>query len=122
MCAENSSKPRGLTPHDLCPEDLVHRQFWAPAPNQLWVSNFAYVSTRQDFVYVAVIIDVFARVIVGWRVSSSAETAFVLDALEQVLATRNPVGSQSPITPIAAVNMPVCATHNALPKQGLSHP
>lgn len=76
-----------------CPEDLVHRQFRAPAPNQLWVSDFTYVSTRQGFVYVAFIIDAFARVIVGWRVSSSAETAFVLDALEQALAQRNPVGS-----------------------------
>ncbi|GBR55609.1 transposase [Neokomagataea thailandica NBRC 106555] len=56
--------------------------------------DFTYVSTRQGFVYVAFIIDVFARrVIVGWRVSSSAETAFVLDALEQALATRNPAGS-----------------------------
>ncbi|MDN7351020.1 IS3 family transposase [Acetobacter senegalensis] len=75
-----------------CPQDLVRRQFHAPAPNRLWVSDFTYVSTWQGFVYVAFIIDVFARVIVGWRVSSTAHTDFVLDALEQALCQRRPEG------------------------------
>lgn len=66
-----------------CPEDKVNRKFRAPAPNMLWVSDFTYVSTWQGFVYVAFIIDTFADKIVGWRVSSSPKTDFVLDALEQ---------------------------------------
>lgn len=61
--------------------DRVNRQFVAERPNQLWVADFTYVSTWQGFAYVAFIIDVFAGVIVGWRVSSSMETTFVLDAL-----------------------------------------
>ena len=74
----------------LCPNDLVNRQFQAERPNALWVSDFTYVSTWQGFVYVAFVIDVFARCIVGWKVSSSMRTAFVLDALEQALAARRP--------------------------------
>ncbi len=62
--------------------DRVNRQFVAERPDQLWVADFTYVSTWQGFVYVAFIIDVFAGYIVGWRVSSSMETTFVLDALE----------------------------------------
>lgn len=73
-----------------CPLDRVNRQFRADRPNQLWVSDFTYVSTWQGFVYVAFIIDVFARRIVGWRVSSSMRTDFVLDALEQALFARQP--------------------------------
>jgi putative transposase len=72
-----------------CPQDRVHRQFHADRPNQLWVSDFTYVSTWQGFVYVAFVIDVFARRIVGWRVSSSMQTDFVLDALEQALFARS---------------------------------
>ena len=71
-----------------CPDDLVNRQFQAERPNALWVSDFTYVSTWQGFVYVAFVIDVFARCIVGWKVSSSMRTEFVLDALEQALAAR----------------------------------
>lgn len=71
-----------------CPLDRVHREFRAERPNQLWVSDFTYVSTWQGFVYVAFVIDVFARRIVGWRVSSSMQTDFVLDALEQALYAR----------------------------------
>jgi transposase InsO family protein len=67
-----------------------NRQFKAQRPNQLWVSDFTYVSTWQGFVYVAFVIDVFARRIVGWRVSSSIRTDFVLDALEQALYARQP--------------------------------
>ena len=71
-----------------CPLDRVHRAFKADRPNQLWVSDFTYVSTWQGFVYVAFVIDVFARRIVGWRVSTSMRTDFVLDALEQALYAR----------------------------------
>lgn len=73
--------------------DRVNRQFVAERPNQLWVADFTYVSTWQGFAYVAFIIDVFAGAIVGWRVSSSMETAFVLDALEQALWARRPSGT-----------------------------
>ena len=75
-----------------CPLDRVNRQFQAPAPNILWVSDFTYVSTWQGFVYVAFVIDAFARRIVGWRVSRSARADFVLDALEQALCDRRPIG------------------------------
>lgn len=73
-----------------CPLDRVNRQFKADRPNQLWVSDFTYVSTWQGWQYVAFVIDVFARRIVGWRVSSSMRTDFVLDALEQALYDRQP--------------------------------
>ena len=73
-----------------CPLDRVNRQFKADRPNQLWVADFTYVSTWQGFVYVAFVVDVFARYIVGWRVSSSMQTDFVLDALEQALYARQP--------------------------------
>ena len=72
------------------PLDRVNRQFKADRPNQLWVSDFTYVSTWQGWLYVAFVIDVFARRIVGWRVSSSMRTDFVLDALEQALYDRQP--------------------------------
>jgi putative transposase len=72
------------------PQDRVNRQFTADRPNQLWVSDFTYVSTWQGWLYVAFVIDVFARRIVGWRVSSSMTTDFVLDALEQALYARQP--------------------------------
>jgi len=78
-----------------CPRDHVNRQFNAPAPNMLWVSDFTFVSTWQGFAYVAFIIDAFARRIVGWRVSRSAKTEFVLDALEQALYDRRPVQTNS---------------------------
>ena len=70
------------------PVDLVDRRFVATRPNQLWVSDFTYVATWGGFVYVAFVIDVFARRIVGWRVSASMRTAFVLDALEQAIYAR----------------------------------
>jgi transposase InsO family protein len=70
------------------PSDLVDRQFAATRPNQLWVADFTYVATWRGFVYVAFVIDVFARRIVGWRVSSSLATDFVLDALEQAIYDR----------------------------------
>jgi transposase InsO family protein len=74
-----------------CPLDRVNRTFTAPRPNMLWVSDFTYVSTWAGFAYVAFVIDVFARYIVGWRVSGSARTDFVLDALEQALCDRRPL-------------------------------
>ena len=70
------------------PADLVDRQFVATRPNQLWVSDFTYVATWGGFTYVAFVIDVFARRIVGWRVSASMRTDFVLDALEQAIYAR----------------------------------
>ncbi|MGD7428244.1 IS3 family transposase [Ralstonia pseudosolanacearum] len=73
-----------------CPEDKVNRKFKAPAPNILWVADFTYVRTAVGFVYVAFIIDVFARYIVGWKVSSSPNAQMVLDALDQALAARQP--------------------------------
>jgi transposase InsO family protein len=74
-----------------CPLDHVNRQFKAPRPNVLWVSDFTYVATWSGFVYVAFIIDAYARRIVGWRVSRTAQTGFVLDALEQALHERRPL-------------------------------
>lgn len=73
-----------------CPTDLVRRNFKADRPNQLWVSDFTYVSTWAGFVYVAFVVDAYARRIVGWKVSYSMRTDFVLDALEQALHARKP--------------------------------
>lgn len=77
-------------PAQACPQDKVNRQFTADAPNKLWVSDFTYVSTWAGMVYVAFVIDVFARKIVGWRVSTSMTTSFVLDALNQAICQRMP--------------------------------
>jgi len=74
-----------------CPLDHVNRQFQAPRPNALWVSDFTYVATWAGFVYVAFVIDTYARRIVGWRVSRTAHTSFVLDALDQALHERRPI-------------------------------
>ncbi len=73
-----------------CPADKVNRQFRSARPNRLWVSDFTYVHTRSGFVYVAFVIDAYARRIVGWKVSSSMKTGFVLDALEQAIHARRP--------------------------------
>jgi hypothetical protein len=74
-----------------CPLDHVNRQFRAPAPNRLWVSDFTYVATWQGFVYVAFVIDTYARRIVGWRASRTAHASIVLDALEQAIYDRKPI-------------------------------
>jgi len=74
-----------------CPLDRVNRQFQVPRPNALWVSDFTYVVTWAGFVYVAFVIDAYARRIVGWRVSRTAQASFVLDALEQALHDRQPI-------------------------------
>ncbi|GIT89314.1 hypothetical protein ROBYS_43300 [Roseobacter sp. OBYS 0001] len=89
-------KPRTTVPDKAlpCPLDRVNRQFRAPAPNVLWVSDFTYVATWQGFVYVAFVIDVFARRIVGWRASRTANAGFVLDALEQAIHQRRPEQDQ----------------------------
>jgi putative transposase len=73
-----------------CPLDQVNRLFHAPAPNRLWLSDFTYVATWAGFVYVAFVIDAYARRIVGWRASRTAHASFVLDALEQALHDRRP--------------------------------
>jgi transposase InsO family protein len=75
-----------------CPLDHVNRQFHALAPNRLWLSDFTYVPSWTGFAYVAFIIDAFARRIVGWKASRSAQAGFVLDALEQALHDRKPAG------------------------------
>ena len=77
-------------PAAACPLDRVNRQFQAPHPNALWVSDFTYVATWSGFVYVAFVIDAFARRIVGWRASRGAHASFVLDALDQALHERRP--------------------------------
>ena len=87
-------KPARTTVSDKsasCPLDRVNRQFQAPRPNALWVADFTYVATWTGFVYVAFVIDTYARRIVGWRVSRTAHAGFVLDALEQALCQRRPI-------------------------------
>jgi len=71
------------------PADLVERKFVAERPNQLWVADFTYVATWRGFVYVAFVIDVYSRMIVGWRVSTSMKADLVLDALEQAIHARS---------------------------------
>lgn len=73
-----------------CPLEHVNRQFYVPAPNMLWVSDFTYVATWADFVYVAFVIDTYARRIVGWRASKTAHASFVLGALELAIHDRTP--------------------------------
>ncbi|MEM7498166.1 MAG: IS3 family transposase [Pseudomonadota bacterium] len=88
-------KPHRTTIPDkatLCPQDKVNRQFRVPAPDMLWVSDFTYVATWAGFVYVAFVVDAYARRIVGWRVSCTAHAGFVLDALEQAVHQRRPSG------------------------------
>ena len=73
----------------LRPPDLVDRNFTATPPNQLWVADLSYIATWSGFVYVAFVIDVFSRLIVGWRVTNSLKTDIALDALEQALWSRS---------------------------------
>jgi len=88
-----------------CPLDHVNRQFNAPRPNVLWLSDFTYVATRTGFVYVAFVIDAYARRIVGWRVSPTAHDSFVLDALEQALHDRRPIHAGSCIIATVVASM-----------------
>ena len=100
-----------------CPLDRVNRQFRAPAPNMLWVSDFTYVATWTGFVYVAFVIDTFARRIVGWRASRTAHASFVLDALEQALHDRGRrAAAVSSTTLIAAASTSRSDTANGLPR------
>ena len=110
-------------PAQPCPRDKVNRQFQAPAPNRLWVSDFAHVATWRGFVYVAFAIDTYARRIVGWRVSRSPTAGFVLDALEQAIHDRRPSkkGGSSRIR-IAARNTWRSATRSASSRKGSSPP
>ena len=78
-------------PARSCPQDRADRQFQPARPNRLWVADFTYVAAWRGFVYVAFVIDAFARRIVGWRMSSTAQAGFVLDALEQALHDRRPL-------------------------------
>ena len=105
------------------PADLVDRHFAATRPNQLWVADFTYVATWRGFVYVAFVIDVFARRIVGWRVSASLRTDFVLDALEQAIYDRCGAGVATwCITAIAARSTSRCATPTGSPTPASSRP
>ena len=79
--------------HDIRPLDLVRRVFHADRPNQLWVADFTYVATWAGFVYVAFVIDVFSRMIVGWRAALSMTAELTLDALEQALWARKVKGN-----------------------------
>lgn len=101
----------------VCALDRVNRQFKADRPNQLWVSDFTYVSTWQGWLYVAFVIDVFARRILGWRVSTSMHTEFVLDALEQALYDRRPERTESLIHHSAAHSMFRYAIPSVWPRQ-----
>jgi len=94
-----------------CPKDKVNRKFRAPAPNMLWVSDFTDVSTWQGFVCVAFIIDTFADKIVGWRVSSSPKTDFVLDALDAVEQWNKPCMIAAPFIKVASLTTPTAAGH-----------
>ena len=101
------------------PLDRVNRQFKALRPNQLWVSDFKYVCTWQGWLYVALVIDVFARRIVGWRVSSSMRRDFVLDALEHTLYDRQPGQQDALIHHASPANHP--STRNtAVGRQGFA--
>ena len=84
-CVTTVSNPKAP-----CPLDKVNREFRVSRPNALWVVDFTYVHTWTGFVYVAFVIDAFARRIVGWKVSTSATAGFVLDALEQAIHARKP--------------------------------
>ena len=106
-----------------CPLDHVNRKFHAPAPNRLWVSDFTYVATWAGFVYVAFVIDTYARRIVGWRASRTVHASFVLDALEQALHDRRPAHrAASFITATAGRNTCLSSTPSASPKPGSSRP
>lgn len=87
-------KPVKTTVSDKTAPSPLDRQFKAPAPNRLRVSDFTYVATWQGFVYVAFVLDAFARRIVGWRASRTAHAGFMLDALDQALHDRRPVQSR----------------------------
>ena len=92
--ARYGKRPRTTIPDEAAarPADLVDRDFAPPAPNRLWVADFTYVPTWTGMVYVAFVVDAFARRVIGWRVASSMKTALVLDALEHAIFTRKQEG------------------------------
>jgi putative transposase len=92
--ARYGKRPRTTIPDEAAvrPADLVERDFAPPAPNRLWVADFTYVPTWAGMVYVAFVVDAFARRVIGWRVASSMKTELVLDALEHAIFTRNSEG------------------------------
>jgi putative transposase len=96
------------------PADLVDRQFTATRPNQLWVADLTSVATWRGFVYVAFVIDIFARRIVGWRVSSSLATDFVLDALDQAIYDRCSATTGDLVHHSDCGTQPVDALHGAV--------
>ena len=103
-----------------CPADRVNRVFRAPRPNALWVADLTYVATWAGFVYVAFVIDAYARRIVGWRVSSSLRTDLALDALEQALYSRVGGPSRRPHPPWGPrVAIPVHPLHRAPGQAGI---
>ena len=107
------------------PEDLVERQFSAQRPNQLWVVDFTYVATWAGFVYVAFCIDVFSRMITGWRAAKSMTTDLVLDALEMGIWQRQRKATRSrgwSIIPTPVPNTPRSATPNGSPRPALNPP
>jgi transposase InsO family protein len=101
-----------------CPLDRVNREFRVPAPNRLWVSDFTNVATWAGFVYVAFVIDAYARRIVGWRASRSMEAGFVLDALDQALHARQPMRGAGLVhhEPTAASSTSRSATPSVSPR------
>jgi putative transposase len=92
--ARYGKRPRTTIPDEAAvrPADLVERDFAPPAPNRLWVADFTYVPTWAGMVYVAFVVDAFARRVIGWRVASSMKTELVLDALDHAIFTRNSEG------------------------------
>ena len=114
-------KPRRTTipdPAAARAPDLVNRQFTATRPNQLWVSDFTYVASWSGTVYVAFVIDVFSRLIVGWRAAASMRTELVLDALEMAIWRRAGVLDGLVCTRMPAANTPPCATPPGWPRSG----
>jgi hypothetical protein len=104
-------------PKAPCPLDKVNREFRVSRPNALWVVDFTYVHTWAGFVYVAFVIDAFARRIVGWKVSTSATAGFVLDALEQAIHARRPGGTvRNFVCGVAVEHQAAMARMNRSPK------
>lgn len=102
-------------PKAPCPLDKVNREFRVSRPNALWVVDFTYVHTWAGFVYVAFVIDAFARRIVGWKVSTSATAGFVLDALEQAIHARRPSAEDGLIHHSDRRHLKLCTLNNDFP-------
>src|SRR5262249_9686232 len=105
VCGRRFKVTTQPAPVTAWPADLVTRQFRAQRPNQLWVADLTYVATRRGFVYVAFVMDVFSRRIVGWRVSNSLRTDLALDALEQALYDRRTAGAEPLVHHTKAISL-----------------